>query len=177
MRLSRAFTVPTYNFKQSDIYRFSNFTPLSSSAGLKEYEGMPITFGSPSFQQRTIVRRSSQLDDLKPNSGNFDMLTVNETGHEKGRYLFTVFETGTSGVQRHDLTTGSAFSSPDNPAVDRDGNIYIIEDRPGGNDDDIWFAKDLNLAQRSALNRRRPAPASMGAGFEKSGAVAGQRCR
>jgi len=25
-----------------------------------------------------------------------------------------------------------------------DGNIYVVEDRGGGTDDDIWFAKDLN---------------------------------
>ena len=34
------------------------------------------------------------------------MNTVNETGRHRGRYLFTVFETGTSGVQRHNLKTG-----------------------------------------------------------------------
>ena len=34
------------------------------------------------------------------------MNTVNETGPHKGRFLFTVFETGQSGVQRHDLATG-----------------------------------------------------------------------
>lgn len=47
-----------------------------------------------------------------------------------------------------DLATGaavgSALASPDNLAIDHDGNIYIIEDRSGGVDDDIWFAKDLN---------------------------------
>ena len=32
----------------------------------------------------------------------------------------------------------------DNLAIDLDGNIYIVEDRAGGVDDDIWFAKDLN---------------------------------
>jgi len=42
------------------------------------------------------------------------------------------------------LAVGSALASPDNLAVDHDGNIYIIEDRNGGSDDDIWFAKDLN---------------------------------
>ena len=31
------------------------------------------------------------------------MNTVNETGRYKGRYLFTVFETDQSGVQRHEL--------------------------------------------------------------------------
>jgi uncharacterized protein len=48
-----------------------------------------------------------------------------------------------------DLATGSAvgsgaFTSPDNLAIDAAGNIYVIEDRNGGVDNDIWFAKDLN---------------------------------
>ena len=34
------------------------------------------------------------------------MITLNETGPHKRRYAFTVFETGQSGVQRHDLLTG-----------------------------------------------------------------------
>ncbi len=38
---------------------------------------------------------------------------------------------------------GSQFTSPDNMAIDADGNMYIIEDQPGGVAD-IWFAKDLN---------------------------------
>jgi secreted PhoX family phosphatase len=42
------------------------------------------------------------------------------------------------------VAAGGAFTSPDNLAVDHDGNVYIIEDRNGGVDDDIWFAKDLN---------------------------------
>ena len=42
------------------------------------------------------------------------------------------------------LPVGSALASPDNLAIDHDGNIYIIEDRNGGVDNDIWFAKDLN---------------------------------
>ena len=42
------------------------------------------------------------------------------------------------------LPVGAALTSPDNLAIDHDGNIYIIEDRNGGVDDDIWFAKDLN---------------------------------
>ncbi|HSG64197.1 MAG TPA: alkaline phosphatase PhoX, partial [Gammaproteobacteria bacterium] len=90
----------------ADDDRFADFTPLASSAGPNEYEGMPIIFGNPNFEQRTIARRNSQLDELKPNSGVWDMITLNETGWKKGRYLFTVFESGTSGVQRQDLTTG-----------------------------------------------------------------------
>lgn len=90
----------------ADSERFSTFTPLTSSAGPNEYEGKPILFGNPNFEQRTIIRRNSQLDDKKPNSGNFDMNTLNETGPMRGRFLFTPFESGTSGIQRHDLLTG-----------------------------------------------------------------------
>ena len=39
---------------------------------------------------------------------------------------------------------GGALRSADNLAIDADGNIYIIEDRNGGVDNDIWFAKDIN---------------------------------
>ncbi len=47
-----------------------------------------------------------------------------------------------------DLASGAAVGaglrSPDNLAIDSEGNLYIIEDRNGGVDVDIWFAKDLN---------------------------------
>jgi uncharacterized protein len=43
------------------------------------------------------------------------------------------------------LPVGNALANPDNLAVDHDGNIYVVEDRAGGVDDDIWFAKDVNL--------------------------------
>lgn len=86
--------------------RFSDYTPLVSSAGITATEETPITFGNPAFQQLSIANREAQLASDIPNSGNWDMLTVNETGPQKGRYLFTVFETGQAGVQRQDLTTG-----------------------------------------------------------------------
>ena len=47
------------------------------------------------------------------------MITVNETGPHKGRYLFTVFETGNSGVQRHDLETGVTDTIWQSPAAGR----------------------------------------------------------
>lgn len=37
--------------------------------------------------------------------------------------------------------SGAAFTNPDNLAIDAKGNIYIVEDQPGGVED-IWFAQD-----------------------------------
>jgi secreted PhoX family phosphatase len=85
---------------------FSDFTPLAASAGPTGDEALPLTLGNLDFFQLSIADRASQLALNKPNSGNWDMLTLNETGRRKGKYLFTVFETGQSGVQRHNLKTG-----------------------------------------------------------------------
>jgi secreted PhoX family phosphatase len=41
------------------------------------------------------------------------------------------------------LAVGNVFANPDNLAIDADGNIYIVEDQPGGSAD-IWFATDAN---------------------------------
>lgn len=91
----------------ADGIRFSDFTPLAASAGPTPDEATPITLSNPQFAQRSIADRTTQLNEGAPNSGNWDMLTVNETGPHKGRYLFTVFETSQSGVQRHDVETGA----------------------------------------------------------------------
>ena len=90
----------------ADGTRFSDFTPLASSAGPTANEAEPITFGNPDFEQQSIADRTAQLAAGAPNSGAWDMITSNETGPHKGRYLFTVFETGQSGVQRTDLESG-----------------------------------------------------------------------
>lgn len=39
------------------------------------------------------------------------------------------------------VAAGSAFTNPDNLAIDAKGNMYIVEDQPGGIED-IWFAED-----------------------------------
>jgi uncharacterized protein len=90
----------------ADGTRFSDFTPLPASAGPTANEAAPITLGNPIFQQRSVGDRSAQLAAGIPNSGNWDMITVNETGPHKSRYVFTVFETGQAGVQRYDRVSG-----------------------------------------------------------------------
>ena len=87
--------------------RFSNFTPLTGSAAPLAVDGAaeaaPITLSDPSFSQRTFAdRRTQNLLVPNSNSGNWDMITANETGPARGRYLFMPFETGTAGVQRVD---------------------------------------------------------------------------
>lgn len=107
---ARAFTLGSLLLAGSalvaDGTRFSDFTPLASSSGPTPDEAVPIVFGNDAFEQRSVADRASQLAADAPNSGNWDMNTVNETGAHKGRFLFTVYETGQAGVQRHDVLTG-----------------------------------------------------------------------
>ena len=95
----------------ADGTRFSDYTPLASSAPPTTDEAAPITFGNPDFEQESIADRDTQLADGKPNTGVWDMITVNENGHDAGRYLFTVFESDQSGVQRHDLVLARPIRS------------------------------------------------------------------
>lgn len=88
--------------------QFGQFTPLLNSAGPIPVggagEASPITLSSPLFSQQSIADRATQ-NALMPgsNSGNWDMITANESGPDAGRYLFMPFETATGGVQRIDL--------------------------------------------------------------------------
>lgn len=90
---------------------FDNFTPLSGSSPANPVnsplEATPLTLSSPNFSQRTIADRTTQLNNGEFNSGNWDMITINENGPEAGRYLFSVFETGQAGIHRTDLQTGT----------------------------------------------------------------------
>jgi hypothetical protein len=69
-------------------------------------EAAPFQLSSPDFSQIRIADRTTQIGLGEANSGNWDMITANETGPNAGRYLFTPFETSMAGVQRTDLMTG-----------------------------------------------------------------------
>lgn len=90
---------------ESAATNFDDFTPLvgnTEPGGLPE--SAPFLLSSDEFRQVTIVARDvQQLDRF--DSGNYDMHTVNESGPERGKYLFTVFETDQAGIQRTDLRT------------------------------------------------------------------------
>jgi secreted PhoX family phosphatase len=107
--------VGSYAF--ADGTRFAEFTPLASSAGPTSDEAMPITLANPNFTQLSIADRQSQLAEGEPNTGNWDMITSNETGRQNERFLFSVFETSQGGVQRHDLATGQTETIWISPTV------------------------------------------------------------
>ena len=83
---------------------FDNFTALPSSVAAGSLpESSPFLLANPSWIQLSIANRNNQLAQGQANSGNWDMITANETGINAGRYLFMPFETGNAGVQRIDL--------------------------------------------------------------------------
>ena len=97
----------------------------------------------------TDYQRPEDIDIKNLANGNEAMFIATTTTNEV--YMFDL-TTNTSSVFANqntiDLATGlavgSGLLSPDNIAIDAEGNIYIIEDRNGGVDNDIWFAKDIN---------------------------------
>jgi uncharacterized protein len=97
----------------------------------------------------TDYQRPEDIEIKNLANGNEAMFIATTTTNEV--YMFDL-TTNTSSVFANqntiDLATGlavgSGLLSPDNIAIDAEGNIYIIEDRNGGVDDDIWFAKDIN---------------------------------
>ena len=107
---------------------FDNFTPLGASAGPTANEATPITLSSPNFSQRSIADRTTQLAAGQFNSGAWDMNTVNQGGPDAGRYLYTVFETGQSGIQRLDLTTNAARTIWQSPAAAPALNSHVAFD-------------------------------------------------
>lgn len=84
---------------------FDDFTPMvGDTTPQNPGSATPYRLSGHHFSQATIADRATQ-NTLSPgsNSGNWDMVTANETGPNAGRYLFMPFETSTGGVQRVDL--------------------------------------------------------------------------
>jgi secreted PhoX family phosphatase len=94
---------------------FDQFTPLTGDTVAGSLpEAAPFVFSSPHFSQINIATRDT-TQAKRFDSGNWDMHTLNETGPDAGRYLFTVFETAQAGIQRTDLRnmqTTTIWSSP-----------------------------------------------------------------
>lgn len=93
---------------------FDNFVPVASSVA-QHAVGSAAEMTNPlvipaNFSQKVIASRNAQLAAGQSNSGNWDMITANETGPNAGRYLFSPFETNAGGVQRTDLWTGQTVT-------------------------------------------------------------------
>jgi len=83
---------------------FDNFTPLTASQTTALPETSPVLLSNPAFTQEVIANRTTQNALVAgQDSGNWDMITANETGTDAGRFLFMPYETGTAGVMRVDL--------------------------------------------------------------------------
>lgn len=108
---------------------FDDFTPLSGSVPAGSLpEWAPLQLSNPAWSQVTIADRTTQLGLGQFNSGNWDMITADETGPSAGRYLFTVFETGQAGIQRTDLQANTATTIWQSPAASPALNSHVAFD-------------------------------------------------
>lgn len=117
-----AFSVPTY---------FENYTPaLTGIATIptgSSLEATPLQLSFNGTQQSLVNRLALPAGT---NSGNWDMITSNETGANAGRYLFAPFETGQAGVMRFDRVTMTTTSIVANGAAPSNGagNGFVAGD-------------------------------------------------
>ncbi|MBK6660245.1 MAG: DUF839 domain-containing protein [Proteobacteria bacterium] len=126
---------------------------LAGAATLVDINGVESVDGRASANVAAFKGTSYQRpEDLQiGHAANGDELLYMTTTTTNEIYAYNITTNSMSlfaDVNTIDLGTGQAVGaglrSPDNLAVDAEGNIYIIEDRNGGVDDDIWFAKDIN---------------------------------
>ncbi|SCX61220.1 alkaline phosphatase PhoX [Nitrosospira sp. Nsp1] len=96
----------------------------------------------------TRYQRPEDIEIQTLANGNQVIYAATTTTHEV--YSFNldtntakIFASQTTSDQVTHSPVGEVFNSPDNLAIDAQGNIYIVEDQPGGQAD-IWFAKDVD---------------------------------
>lgn len=96
---------------QAQTSLFNSITPLAAPAVTGSLPvTAPFLLAHTSWLQLSLADRTSQLNAGQFNSGAWDMIDSNRTGADAGRYLFTVFETGPTGIQRLDRQTGSTVT-------------------------------------------------------------------
>src|SRR5262245_39273173 len=164
-----------------------SFTPLASSVALGTLpESAPFSLPS-GFSQTVIQSRQGDADVLD----NLDMNTLNETGPDAGRYLFTASETGSNaGVIRHDLVTGDTVVISRRADYERFdgirwtpwGTVLVAEETAPGTDPDVPTAQNglvyeiLNPTGPTPTTVARPALGSKsheGMAFDDAGNVYG----
>lgn len=90
---------------------FSTFTPIPASVPAGSLpESAPFFLSNPAWTQRSIADRTTRQNAGQFNSGTWDMIDTNRTGADRGRYLFTGFETNQPGIQRTDRVTGTTVT-------------------------------------------------------------------
>lgn len=99
------------------------------------------------LEVRTVQVKDNSYTRRKPRTREVEQLFVATTTNHK---VFSIdltnntvklFASQNSLDMATGVPVGTAFKNPDNVAVDSEGNMYIVEDQPGGVED-IWFAKD-----------------------------------
>lgn len=104
------------------------FTPLRGDVGVGSLpEAAPYRLSSPQFTQRTMIARDP-AQARRFDSGHYDMMTANETGHDAGRYLFMPFETHQAGIQRLDLRTHTVVTLWASPTAAPARDSYVAFD-------------------------------------------------
>jgi uncharacterized protein len=127
-------------------------TPLAGAAIVTDPNGLTAIDGRatarlPAFLGTRFDRPEDiEIRTLKDAS---QMLFVATTAHHKvfsidlRNNMVRLFASRDTRDMATGQPVGNAFTNPDNLAIDADGNIYIVEDQPGGIED-IWFAQDEN---------------------------------
>jgi secreted PhoX family phosphatase len=96
--------------------------------------------------QATDYQRPEDLEIKTLTNGDQMLFVTTTTTHEVysinlASHEVKLFVSRDTPDQATGLPVGTELTSPDNLAIDAAGNIYIVEDQPGGHAD-IWIAQD-----------------------------------